>query len=136
MPPIPNAAFYYSPPLATHTLQQFLNPQLSIECSQSLSCNAFLVVLESIYARITSFRRKSESLNMKVFDPMSGGHLLQEYQIIRNDMELLYHRLPDFVKAFDQNIFPSTWNSEYSEWIVLNIIYHSTFASLHGSQFI
>jgi hypothetical protein len=133
--PIPETMFYFASPtnfLPTVSLRQFLDPQMPSDWSSSLSCNAYLMVIESIYARITSFRRKSESLNMKIFDVGSGGQLVQEYQLIRNDLALFYHRLPDFVKMFDRGMYPASWTPECSEWTILAIIYHSTFASLHG----
>lgn len=135
--PIPESMFYFSHPsnyLPTVSLKQFLDPQMPTEWSQSLSCNAYLMVLESIYARITSFRRKAESLNMKIIDVGSGGVLMQDYQQLRTDLALFYYRLPEFVKLFDRGAFPPTWTPDCSEWTILTIIYHSTYASLHGIE--
>lgn len=132
--PVSQNVFYYGNPATfqpTINIKQFLDPQLNIDWNIHLGPNAFLMVLESIYARITSFRRRSESMSIKVFDT-SQGQLVQDYQLIRNDLVLFYHRLPDAVKQFDNGMFPIQWDTECSEWIILKIIYHSTFASLHG----
>jgi hypothetical protein len=128
--PVPDPLFYSTSKYpGTISIRQFMNPSVVVD---GLGVNAFMMVLESIYARITTFRRNSESLDMKIFDISHGGELVQEYQRIRQDLALFYHRLPVFVHHLGSATSPLGQSMQEKEWIMLRIIYHSTFASLHG----
>lgn len=121
----------------TVTITQFLSPNFS--CSPAdlgLSSNAYMVVIQSILGRITDFRRTAELEGIQVFDGRFHEKLNASYQSIEKDLSMFYNRLPEEVKLLDQGVINGQWSIDHYDWILVLIVYHSTFTSFLGYIFI
>ena len=131
--PIADSIFYNDDPnnfIPTLAISQFYNPMVT---ALFLDPKAFTVALMTVFSHVTDFRRDIEALKISVTDTNSPHY--PTYTRISLELEMFYQKLPTPVRGMDEGYYPSDWNQEMEQWMVLLVIYHTTYICLHGPEY-